>query len=149
MEFDRNHLLGHWCARSAFVLKSCVEARLAPWDLTAPAAGILVHVTKLGRTNLVEIAREVQHSHPSVLRQIDELERKGLVVRRPNPDDRRVKIVEVTERARDILPEIELAVGSVHREVVEALDPEDLNCTLRTLRWIALCFGERDDAAAG
>lgn len=146
MPLDRDQLLGHWCARSAFVLKARVEARLAPWGLSAPAAGILVHVADLGRTNLVELARVVQHSHPSVLRQLDELERKGLVVRSPNPDDRRVKIVEVTTRARTILPDIKRVVRTAHREIAEALDPEDLKCTLRTLRQIALQLGERESA---
>lgn len=146
MPLDRDQLLGHWCARSAIVLKANVEARLAPWGLSAPAAGILMHAADLGRTSLVELARAVQHSHPSVLRQLDELERMGLVVRRPNPEDRRVKIIEVTAPARAILPEIELAVASAHRHIAEQLDPEDLQCTLRTLRQIALRLGERETA---
>ena len=64
---------------------------------------------------------------------LDLLENRGWVVRRPNPDDRRSVLVEVTEEgcaaADRLLPGIRL----VEREVMSALTPRERQQLLRLL----------------
>ena len=141
---DPNYILGYWCARAAFVMKARVDEYLAPWELSTPAFGILMHVSALGTTNLAELSRETQYAHPSVLRQLDELERRGLIQRFPDPGDRRVKLVEVTPRGGALLPDMARAVEAAHAEIVKGLTSADVEQTLRTLRMIATEAARRD-----
>lgn len=65
---------------------------------------------------------------------LDRLEQDGLLVRRPHPTDRRVRIPEVTPRGRDVQRQVAEAVATVERELLQTLS-DDQQATLRD----ALC----------
>src|SRR5690349_14083657 len=50
---------------------------------------------------------------------IDTLEADGLVQRKPNPDDRRAFAITLTERARQLLPQLDRAARSLEDSVTE------------------------------
>lgn len=49
---------------------------------------------------------------------IDRLEQRGDVIRRPSPDDRRVKIIELTEKGRETCRQIDDAIATAPAELV-------------------------------
>ncbi|HWE88170.1 MAG TPA: MarR family transcriptional regulator [Pseudonocardiaceae bacterium] len=62
---------------------------------------------------------------------LDRLESNGLVVRRPHPTDRRVRVPEVTARGRDVQRQVAEAVAKVEHELLQVLG-EDEQQSLRT-----------------
>ncbi len=61
---------------------------------------------------------------------VDRLEARGDIVRRPSPDDRRIKILEVTESGRQTFETIESYFSTPPRELLEA-PREDLLALVR------------------
>lgn len=55
---------------------------------------------------------------------VDRLEQRGDVVRRPSPDDRRVKILELTEKGRQTWRKMDEAIATAPPELVELNDGE-------------------------
>ncbi|MCK9929744.1 MarR family transcriptional regulator [Frankia sp. Mgl5] len=53
----------------------------------------------------------------------DKLEKDGLVRREPSPEDRRVRILVVTEKGRDLVARSRTIVDAVHTDVLSALPP--------------------------
>ena len=72
---------------------------------------------------------------------LDALEEEGLVERRPDPKDRRARIVVPTDAGRELLARAEEVVLSVEAEVLADLDAEELRA-LRGLL-IRLVVGRR------
>ncbi len=137
MQLRKEGMLGYWCVRTGNALKARVESRIGPIGLTAPEAGILVHISNLGTTSLVELSREIQHAHPSVLRHLDSLEDRGLVLRTPHPSDRRVKQIALTPAGQEIIPKLKEVFIETQREATAGVDPEDIERALAVLRRVA------------
>jgi DNA-binding MarR family transcriptional regulator len=47
---------------------------------------------------------------------IDRLERTGLIARKPDPHDRRVNRLDLTESGRDLMPALDAAIDAVNAE---------------------------------
>lgn len=56
---------------------------------------------------------------------VDDLERDGLVERRPDPADRRARHVVLTPKGREILEALSRRIQDVEREVLSALSDEE------------------------
>jgi DNA-binding MarR family transcriptional regulator len=91
--------------------------RLGVLDLTPPDAGILRLVRIMAGLSQQELAVKLQ-IHPSrMVAIVDNLEKRGLVERRANPDDRRLYSLYLTQAGGESLERI----GRVAREHQDAL----------------------------
>src|ERR1700733_6321125 len=91
--------------------------RLGVLELTPPDAGILRLLRMAAGPSQQELAARLQ-IHPSRLVAIlDNLEKRGLVERRANPDDRRLYSLHLTKDGGELLERI----GKVAREHQDAL----------------------------
>jgi DNA-binding MarR family transcriptional regulator len=101
--------------------------RLGVLELTPPEAGILRLLRMAAGLSQQELAAKLQ-IHPSRLVAIlDNLEKRGLVERRANPDDRRLYSLHLTKDGGELLERI----GKVAREhqdaLLDALSREERN----------------------
>ncbi|WP_433790687.1 MarR family winged helix-turn-helix transcriptional regulator [Actinoplanes sp. CA-252034] len=89
--------LGTVLNRSRLIERATESAGLG---LDRPGLGVLVSLqTGGGPLRVGEIAKRMQVVGPHVTRHVNELERRGLVQRVPDPDDRRARLVELTPPA--------------------------------------------------
>ncbi|GIJ12669.1 MarR family winged helix-turn-helix transcriptional regulator [Micromonospora andamanensis] len=75
---------------------------------------------------------------------IDDLERDGLVVRRPDPADRRSRLVTPTDAGRDATRHRREALGAVESRLLRALSPEQASTLRALLRQVACAAQEVD-----
>ena len=73
-------------------------------------------------------------SSAGITSRIDRLERRGLVRRLPDPDDRRGVIIELTELGIQTIDEAVQAVSVSDRELVERLDADEARTFEELLR---------------
>jgi DNA-binding MarR family transcriptional regulator len=97
-----------------------------PYDLSTPQYAILFHATVEG-VPLSYICQEMVADNSNLTRLVDRLEARGLVRRAPDPRDRRVTLVQLTEQGLALIEELRPR----HREFVERrmshLTPEQLD----------------------
>jgi DNA-binding MarR family transcriptional regulator len=72
------------------------------------------------------LARGLMLSSAGVTSRIDRLERRGLVRRLADPDDRRGVIVELTDQGLEVVDEAVAAVTISDRQLLERLDTEEI-----------------------
>jgi DNA-binding MarR family transcriptional regulator len=65
----------------------------------------------------------------TVCRHVDRMEAAGLVERKPDPEDRRVRLLHVTEKGRALLPHMRAVAQKVLEEAQEGL-PADARATV-------------------
>ena len=87
------------------ILLAQLDAVLRPYELTFARYEALVLLTFSSRGTLpMRVIGERLMVHPtSATNIIDRLEGQGLVVRRPNPQDGRGKLAEITDRGREVV----------------------------------------------
>lgn len=89
-----------WAGMQAFVTSEDRRRALrAELDLGPGKAELLIKLTHAPMT-LREIAKAAEVDPPAASVAVDRLERRGLVQRRPHPDDNRSKLVHLTDAGR-------------------------------------------------
>lgn len=80
-----------------------------------------------------ELATEVEVEPITVARLIDRLEVRGLVERRHDPHDRRLRRLHLTACARPLLEEVDSLRAELNEATTQGIDPSTLACLLQAL----------------
>ena len=107
-------------ARSARRLRQEAGADLSP-SLSAALATVERH----GPMTPSELATRERIQRPTVTRILARLEEAGLVLRTPDPHDRRSSLVTVTAEGRALLEELRTRKTAYLARRLEGLSPED------------------------
>ena len=118
-------------ARAHAIAQERVARAAFRFELTPAEYGALEALGRHGPMILGELQRQLLVSSGGITYLVDRLSTRGLVARRPNPDDRRARFAVLTERGQELLaqiaPEHERAVtdavdGLTRREQHQAAD---------------------------
>jgi DNA-binding MarR family transcriptional regulator len=78
------------------------------------------------RLSPTRLGRGLMLSSAGMTSRIDRLERRGLVRRLPDPDDRRGVMVELTDQGLEIVDAAVAALAISDRELLERFEPQEL-----------------------
>jgi MarR family transcriptional regulator, 2-MHQ and catechol-resistance regulon repressor len=93
-------------SRASGTLDGLLAANLARRGVTTGQLGVMEALMHLGPLTQGELGRKLLRSGGNVTTVIDNLERRGLVGRQRNPEDRRVVTVTLTNTGRQLIEEI-------------------------------------------
>ncbi|HXS65699.1 MAG TPA: MarR family transcriptional regulator [Streptosporangiaceae bacterium] len=134
--------------RAQQILLAELDGLLRPFDLTFARyeALVLLSFSRTGALPLRLIGERLMVHPTSVTNTIDRLERAELVVRRPNPEDRRGTLAEITTAGREVvqaatakLMEAEFGLGDYEPDQLD-----DIFALLEQLRVGAGDFTKKD-----
>ena len=118
----------------AALLQELERAIVASFDISQPAATTLAVVEGAdGPLTPSQISERVVAASATMTATLDLLERRGWIVRRPNPDDRRSVLVSVTDEGRAVTDQLLPGVRVVERDVMSALTSREREQLLRLL----------------
>jgi DNA-binding MarR family transcriptional regulator len=117
-------------------------AALAPLELKPLQVGAL-HQLRSGPMSQQALGDALDIDASNLVAVLNDLEDKGLITRRRDPDDRRRHIVEITETGVETLVRVGVAVADVEERLVAALDDDQREQLHELLTTIAasLCGG--------
>ncbi|MER8161858.1 MarR family winged helix-turn-helix transcriptional regulator [Streptomyces sp. NPDC094472] len=127
-EPDLSFLLDH----TSHVLRTQMSAALAEIGLTARMHCVLVHALEEERTQ-AQLAEIGDMDKTTMVVTVDALEKAGLAERRASTQDRRARIIAVTEKGARIAEQSQNIVDGVHREALETLPETQRAALLRAL----------------
>jgi DNA-binding MarR family transcriptional regulator len=87
-------------------LRSSARESLAQWDISPSHSRAIRVLTRHGTLRLSALSEHLRIAPRSTTEVVDALEERGLVVRRPDPDDRRATLVELTAKGREVAQSI-------------------------------------------
>ena len=132
--------------RAQQLLLARVDAIVKPYELTFARYEALVLLTfsRAGALPLSKIGQRLQVHPTSVTNIIDRLEKSGLVARRPNPDDGRGTLAEITPKGREV---VEKATRDLMADEfgMGALSPEQHRTLFTVLRDLRVAAGDFED----
>ena len=129
---------------SRYLNKSTAES-LARHELTEGEYKVLVKLRLAGdpyRLSPGELSQMLLLSTGAMTNRLDRLEEGGLVVRRPDPRDRRGILVELTSRGQDVLVAAVGEQAAKEAKLVEVLDGDERERTNELLRKLLIHFEE-------
>jgi DNA-binding MarR family transcriptional regulator len=111
-------------------------------DIRPSAANVFPFVPPEGIT-VSELAELAQVRKQTMAQAVDQLERTGYVERRPNPRDRRSRLVFLTARGASVPPVTHAAAARVEERWSALTSPEELEALRASL--LRLLTGLRDE----
>lgn len=87
-------------------LRGVYDDRMSALDLNLTQASFLAYVAEFGAHSQVELAERLGLGRAAAGTVVDQLERRELVVRTADPDDRRVWRIELTDTGRRLVSRI-------------------------------------------
>ena len=114
-----------------------LDERLRHLDLTQARWHVLLELKKADRMlSQKDLAARIGIEPPTLVRQLDDLERRGLVRREAIEGDRRTNAVYLTEAAGPVLDAILEIAEQVRREITGGLSRDDLATATRVIAHI-------------
>jgi DNA-binding MarR family transcriptional regulator len=101
--------------------------------LSGPRLRLLLAVEAVGRLRMGDVAEDLGITARTVTTLVDALEREGLLVRLPDPTDRRATLLELTEQARTQFEQVRGLQMELGEELVARLDPQQRRLLLYLL----------------
>jgi DNA-binding MarR family transcriptional regulator len=99
--------------------------RIAPLGLGPPQAGILRAIAAEPGRSQQALSRQLNLLPSRVVALVDELENRGYVERRRNPDDRRLHALYLTPSGKRLMQKLSDAAREHEREVTAALNDRE------------------------
>ncbi|WP_331743184.1 MarR family transcriptional regulator (plasmid) [Streptomyces sp. NBC_01136] len=105
---------------------------LRPLGIEGRHYGILLNLGLHGPLSQRRLIDLTGGDKSSMVRTVDDLEARGLAIRRPSPTDRRAYAVEITELGRALFTEASVVADDVAARLLGHMDEDDqeLLCTL-------------------
>ncbi|MBN9541919.1 MAG: MarR family transcriptional regulator [Reyranella sp.] len=136
-------------ARIARRLRQAVDAELRVLGLTEATWRPLVHVRRLGDgVRQKELAASLSIEGPSLVRLLDNLERRGLIERREDETDRRARGIHLTRAGRDLAVRAARVGVSIQKRMLATVPAKDLEACQRALMLVERQLEERLDLEA-
>jgi DNA-binding MarR family transcriptional regulator len=114
-------------------LHVAVTAQLAPFDITAQQAAVLLHATR-GQTSPNQLAPLIGTDTAGMTRLLDRLEDKGFIRRGRHLEDRRSIVIEVTEEGRAVAPLLAPVFGRVNTQMLDGFSEKEIRQLTRMLQ---------------
>ncbi|MCB2199618.1 MarR family transcriptional regulator [bacterium] len=133
-ESIRRTRIGFWAFRVAADYRHALEKHSRTLDLGAQDVYVMVTLMRLGPSSLVELARELETPHPSIVRQVDALESRGYAQRSPHPEDRRIKVVSLTAQGMKLMPKVKEWFDAIHQQATAGMSSEEVDQLQRALQ---------------
>lgn len=102
-----------------------LDTALAPFELRHRQAGVLHFLAHRDGVSQHELGERACVDASSMVALIDQLEGRGLVARRRDPDDRRRHAVSLTEQGRAVVGQLERARDGATDELLAPLDADE------------------------
>jgi DNA-binding MarR family transcriptional regulator len=102
-----------------------IEKELEPLDITA-AQFVVFNSIAMGKGRTIgEFCRVLGYDSGAMTRLLDRIEKKGLIRRVANPDDRRSYLVELTTESAALVPRARRRVQKVFARLLDGFDEQE------------------------
>jgi DNA-binding MarR family transcriptional regulator len=142
MAFDKNRSAGYLINHLARIFAQALAERIKPLGLVPGQFPVLLALWReegLTQRDLVGLLDVEQATMANTLAR---MERAGLIVRRPRPDDKRAQSVRLTPRARALEEPATAAASEVNRQMLSALSKDNRDAFLTMMRSVVAAAGE-------
>ncbi len=149
MKTMKTNTLGFLLHDASRLLRRRFEARGQHYGLSSAQWRLLVHLAREGSASQARIAELLEIEPISVSRLVDRMEQAGWVERGSDPNDRRVRLLQPSQKAMDAFEEVRAIAGDIYDRALAGLNADDRKTLMRGLEMVVANLGriECDDAA--
>ena len=143
MAYDPERSFGFLLHDIARLLRKKFDQRARGLGLSRAQWQLLVHLSRHEGINQSGLAEILEIENITVGRLIDRMEEAGWVERRPDPDDRRARLLHTTEKVAPVMERMRELAEATRNEALAGLSPTQRDALLDTLIQVRGNLSER------
>lgn len=116
-------------------------------DARVPHTHVTAYI-KADGSRLTELADQARLTLPAMSEIVNDLERLGIVERRPDPDDGRAKLICLTEAGWDAMRAARAIISDIEADYAQRVGPDNFEHAAQTLETLLNDEGRRTVGAA-
>ena len=128
--------LGFYIHDTSRLRRVIYDAALKPAGVTRSQGWVLAYLSRQDGMAQSELAAQLDLGKVALGGLVDRLEASGLLERRPDPNDRRVKRVFLTPSGRKVVDKMRKVSAPTNDEILTGVSPKDVRVTVKTLKAI-------------
>jgi DNA-binding MarR family transcriptional regulator len=105
--YDPKTTIGGLLGRVKMAMVAALDAELAPLDITAAQFVVLKSIALGDADSASGLCKDMSYDPGAMTRMLDRLERRGLVRRAANANDRRASNLELTDEGKAVYPKLQ------------------------------------------
>lgn len=113
--------------RSAKKLADCLEKRLNYYNITRTQWIALYYISTNKMITQRQLADKMSLREPTVVRLLDKMEGLGWIIRLNSEDDKRIKLLILTDEGQKIETEMLNVAEKFRNDVIKDIPPEELD----------------------
>ena len=128
--------LGFYIHDTSRLRRVIYDAALKPAGVTRSQGWVLAYLSRQDGMAQSELAGQLDLGKVALGGLVDRLEASGLLERRPDPNDRRVKRVFLTPAGRKVVDRMRQVSAPTNEQIVAGVSAKDVRTTVKTLKAI-------------
>lgn len=118
---------------------------LDEYDLTVSQYRVLkyLYTQKNETARIMDIEKECSITHPTVIGLLDNLSKKGFVVKIINPEDKRSKVISLTDKSKKVQKELNEVGDKLESMLTEGLNNDEKQQLITLLKKLLKTTEER------
>lgn len=133
---DSSLITSYMIKRAELAVRNCLEVALQQFDLTSNQYLMLLRLNYHGAQSSAQFARAVGVRPQSITDIIGPLERKGLIQRQENPENRRILLITLTTKGQQLMVRAGKVTIQLDRELLADLDAHEISVLRKALEKI-------------
>ncbi|WP_105432906.1 MarR family winged helix-turn-helix transcriptional regulator [Neorhizobium sp. T6_25] len=126
-------------------IRTAFNQRVMAHGLTYPRARALFRLAKKQNMTQSELACELELEQATMVRLLDRMEENGLIERRPDPNDRRVKLLFLTVHGEEQASLVSSIADHMREQIFQDIDAEQVQVAMALFERITANIGEMED----
>ncbi|SFA78084.1 MarR family transcriptional regulator, transcriptional regulator for hemolysin [Rhizobium sp. NFR07] len=126
-------------------IRTVFNQQVTAHGLTYPRARALFRLARKQNMTQTELACELELEQATMVRLLDRMEENGLIERRPDPRDRRVKLIVLTPHGQEQAAFVRAVADEIRHQFFEGVDLEELKQGIALLEKISANVSNVED----
>lgn len=128
--------LGFYIHDTSRLRRVIYDAALKPAGVTRSQGWLLAYLSRQDGMAQSDLARQLDLGKVALGGLVDRLELSGLLERRADSNDRRMKRVFLTPSGRKVVNKMRKIAGPTNEQILDGISPKDVRATVTTLKAI-------------
>ncbi|MFW2351434.1 MarR family winged helix-turn-helix transcriptional regulator [Qipengyuania sp.] len=129
--------IGYLLSDSGRLLRKTFDERVRSLGLTAVQARLLMSLVKFPDNNQAFYAERIEVEPITLTRIVDRMEEAGWVERVFDPNDRRARLLHLTDKSREIVEPLRVIVAALVEDMAEGLTAQEQDMLARLLEKVS------------
>ncbi|WP_409292539.1 MarR family winged helix-turn-helix transcriptional regulator [Peribacillus sp. SCS-37] len=125
--------IGFTASTTSKMIRSLVNGTLKPYGITAEQWTVLKHLSFVDTINQKDLSIRTDKDQATLTKILDLLEHNGLISRKPNPEDRRSYLIEISDKGKNLVNTALPLIEELYEDILAGLSKEQIETFMETL----------------